>query len=138
MKPTDFSYYLTGFLTKYLPDEKGASANTIASYRDTFILFLVFARDRKGIKANQITLSNITKDMIVEYLDWIETERNCSAATRNVRLAALHSFFQYLQYQNPDNLLEWQRILAIPVKKTSKQRFSYLTLDGIKLLLAMA
>jgi site-specific recombinase XerD len=137
MKPTDFSYYLTGFLTKYLPDEKGASANTIASYRDTFILFLVFARDRKGIKANQITLSNITKDMIVEYLDWIETERNCSAATRNVRLAALHSFFQYLQYQNPDNLLEWQRILAIPVKKTSKQRFSYLTLDGIKLLLAM-
>lgn len=137
MKPTDFSYYLTGFLTKYLPDERGVSANTIASYRDTFILFLVFARDRKGIQANRLTLSDITKDMLVEYLDWIETDRNCRVATRNVRLAALHSFFQYLQYQNPDNLLEWQRILAIPVKKTSKQSFNYLTLDGIKLLLTM-
>lgn len=137
MKPTDFSYYLTGFLTKYLPDERGASTNTIASYRDTFILFLVFARDRKGVQANQLTLSDITKDMLVEYLDWIETERNCSAATRNVRLAAFHSFFQYLQYQNPDNLLEWQRILAIPVKKMEKKSFNYLTLDGIKLVLAM-
>lgn len=137
MKPTDFAYYLTGFLTKYLPDERGASENTIASYRDTFILFLVFIRDRKGIQANQLTLSNITKDLLVEYLDWIETERNCSSATRNVRLAALHSFFKYLQYQNPDNLLEWQRILAIPVKKVAKKSFNHLTLDGIKLLLAM-
>jgi site-specific recombinase XerD len=79
----------------------------------------------------------VTKDMVVEYLDWTENERGCSAATRNVRLAALHSFFHYLQYQNPDNLLEWQRILSIPVKKTEKKTINYLTLDGIKLLLKM-
>lgn len=137
MKPTDFSYYITNFLTKYLPSEIGASRNTIASYRDTFILFLVFLEKVKGIRADRLTLDMVTKNMIVEYLEWIENERNCSASTRNVRLAALHSFFHYLQYQNPDNLLEWQRILSIPVKKAEKKTMNYLTLDGIKLLLEM-
>ncbi|MGM0411569.1 MAG: tyrosine-type recombinase/integrase, partial [Bacillota bacterium] len=137
MKPTDFSYYLTGFLSKFLPEEKGASKNTISSYRDTFILFLDFLKNKKNINTEYLTLSLITKDLIVEYLNWIENERNCSSSTRNVRLAALHSFFRYLQYENPDNLLEWQRILSIPVKKTEKKTINYLTLDGIKLLLKM-
>jgi len=137
MKPTDFSYYLTSYLSKYLPNEIGASKNTIASYRDTFILFLLFLKDVKGLQANQLLLFMITNNIVVDYLDWIENERNCSSATRNVRLAALHSFFRYLQYQNPDNLLEWQRILCIPVKKAEKKSINYLTLDGIKLLLEM-
>jgi len=135
MKPTDFSYYLTGFLTKYLPDEMGASKNTIASYRDTFILFLKFLKDIKDMPADRLTLTMITKDLVVEYLNWTETVRHCSMGTRNVRLAAIHSFFQYLQYQNPDNILEWQSILSIPVKKVEKKSINYLTLGGIKLLL---
>lgn len=53
MKPTDFSYYLTGFLTKYLPNELGASCNTIASYRDTFMLFLIYMRDAQKISAEK-------------------------------------------------------------------------------------
>lgn len=137
MKPTDFSYYLTGFLSKFLPGETGASNNTVGSYRDTFILFLRFINEEKGISAEQITLEMITKKLVVEYLDWTEDKRHCSASTRNVRLAALHSFFKYLQYENPDNLLEWQKILSIPVKKTEKKTINYLTLDGIKLLLKM-
>lgn len=137
MKPTDFSYYPTAFLTKYLPSEIGASRNTIASYRDTFILFLMFLKGMKNISAEHINLNMLTRDMIVEYLEWTQNNRHCSAATRNVRLAALHSFFHYLQYQNPDNLLEWQRILSIPVKKTEKKSINYLTLDGIKLLFKM-
>lgn len=137
MKPTDFSFYLTGFLSKYLPGETGASNNTIDSYRDTFILFLRFLRDVKGISTDKLTLRLVTKNIIVEYLDWIEEYRKCSISTRNVRLAALHSFFKYLQYENPDNLLEWQKILSIPVKKTEKKTINYLTLNGIKLLLKM-
>ncbi|WP_019157274.1 site-specific integrase [Robertmurraya massiliosenegalensis] len=137
MKPTDFSFYLTGFLTKYLPGETGASKNTIDSYRDTFILFLRFLRDVKEIPTDQLTLNLITKNTVVEYLDWTEEYRKCSISTRNVRLAALHSFFKYLQYENPDNLLEWQKILSIPVKKAEKKTINYLTLNGIKLLLKM-
>ncbi|MDC3426371.1 site-specific integrase [Aquibacillus sp. 3ASR75-11] len=137
MKPTDFSYYLTGFLTKFLPGEVGASQNTIASYRDTFIIFLRFLNDEKEIPTDVLTLNKITKDLVVEYLDWTERVRRCSTSTRNVRLAALHSFFKYLQYENPDNLLEWQKILSIPVKRNKKKTINYLTPDGIKLLLKM-
>lgn len=71
----------------------------------------------------------------MEFLSWLERERCCCAATRNVRLAALHSFFKYLQYQNPENLAEWQRILSIPVKRTEKPAISYLSVEGIRLLL---
>ena len=135
MKLNDFAYYLTGFLTKYLPNQIGASENTISSYRDTFTLFLEFMRDKKHVAVEKIILARIKKDDIEEFLDWIEIERKCSASTRNVRLAALHSFFKYLQYENPDYLLEWQRILSIPIKKCEKRIMTYMTVDGIKLLL---
>jgi len=135
MRPTDFSKSLTDFLTRYLPGERGACKNTIVSYKDTFILFLTFLKERKSIPANRLTLGHITKEIVVKFLNWIEEERHCCAATRNVRLAALHSFFQYLQYQNPENLMEWHRILSIPVKKTEKPTINYLSVEGIRLLL---
>lgn len=135
MQPTDFSKSLTDFLTCYLPGERGASKNTIASYKDTFILFLTFLKESRGVLAERLTLSQITKETIVGFLSWLEEERHCCAATRNVRLAALHSFFKYLQYQNPENLMEWQCILSIPVKKTKKPGISYLPVEGIRLLL---
>lgn len=137
MKPSDFSYYLTNYLTKYLPDELGASPNTVASYRDTYRLFLIYLRDIHKIPVEKLYLKDITKNCVEAFLDWIEANRNCSVQTRNVRLAAIHSFFKYLQYENPDNLLEWQRILSIPVKKYKKGTLNYMTLDGIKLLLEM-
>jgi len=135
MKPTDFSKNLADFLTHYLPGEKGASKNTIASYKDAFILFLTFLKERENIPAERLTLSQITKEAVVKFLDWLEEERDCCAATRNVRLAALHSFFQYLQYQNPENLMEWQRIMSIPVKRTEKSTINYLSVEGIRLIL---
>ncbi len=135
MRPTDFSKSLTDFLTCYLPGERGARKNTIASYKDTFILFLTFLKEEKGIPAERMTLNLVTKEIVVEFLDWVEDKRQCCAATRNVRLAALHSFFKYLQYQNPENLMEWQRILSIPVKKTEKTTIKYLSVEGIRLLL---
>lgn len=137
MKPSNFSYYLTNYLTKYLPGERGARPNTIASYRDTYKLFLIYLRDIHKIPVEKLCLKDITKNRIEAFLDWIETERNCSVQTRNVRLAAIHSYFRYLQYENPDNLLEWQRILSIPIKKCEKGTLNYMTLDGIKLLLEM-
>ena len=135
MQPTDFSKSLTHFLTGYLPAERGASKNTIVSYRDTFILFLAFLKERKDISAERLTLHQITKEIVVEFLSWLESERRCCAATRNVRLASLHSFFRYLQYQKPENMAEWQRILSIPFKRTEKPSVNYLSLEGIRLLL---
>lgn len=137
MKPTDFSYYLSKFLTKYLPGECGASSNTISSYRDTFLLLLKFYDDVKKIRADKLQLNDFTQSTIIEFLTWIENVRKCKVSTRNVRLTAIHSFFLYLHYEYPDFLHEWQKILEIPVKKGEKGTLNYMTPDGVELLLSM-
>jgi len=136
MKPTDFSKSLTDFLSKYLPGERGMSANTISSYKITFILFIGFVESQKKISVNSLLLKDITKECIVEFLEWLQQERKCSDSTRNVRLAAIHSFFSFLQYEAPENINEWQRILSIKVKKAKKRTMNYLSIEGIKLLFA--
>lgn len=136
MKPTDFSKSLTDFLAKYLPGERGMSTNTINAYKVTFILFIKFIEAEKNISVNKLWLTDITQACIIEFLDWLQEKRQCSDATRNVRLAALHSFFHFLQYRAPENMNEWQRILSIGVKKAKKSSMNYLTLEGIRLLLA--
>ena len=111
------------------------SHNTISSYKVTFFLFCTFMKEQKGININKLTLKDLTRDGIVDFLNWLQRDRNCSDATRNVRLAALHSFCRFLQYQNPEALYEWQRILSISMKKTGKSSVRHLTTDGVKLLL---
>ena len=135
MKPTDFSKNLTDFLSLFLPGEKGLSYNTICAYKDTFLLFLRFMKEKQFIEANKLMLKDITRERIVSFLDWLQSERHCCNSTRNARLAALRSFFSYLQYRNPVSMHEWQRILSIPVKRTENPAMTYITLDGIKLLL---
>src|SRR4030042_4921248 len=126
MNPTDFSKYLTDYLTRYLSHERGSSPNTITAYRDTFILFITFMEHIRKIKAEKLHLKSITKESVLEFLNWLQTERKCSDTTLNLRLAALHSFFRYVQYQNPDNLYEYQDIMSIKVKKVRKKALNYL------------
>lgn len=135
MKPTDFSKYISDFIARYLPNERGASANTIIAYRDTFVLLLNFIQHQKHIKLEKITIDKIKKEMIIEFLDWIQKERNSRNSTRNSRLAAIHSFYNYLQYESLDYLHESQKILSIKFKKTEHESMNYLTIEGIKLLL---
>lgn len=135
MKPTDFSKYISDFISRYLPGERGASANTIASYRDTFVLLLNFIQKEKEIEIEKLKLEKITKEIIIEFLDWLQKERKCSNVTRNSRLAAIHSFYKYLQYESLDHMHECQRILSLKFKKTRTQTLNYLSIEGIKLLL---
>jgi site-specific recombinase XerD len=135
MNPTDFSRNLTNFLSKYLPGERGMSTHTISSYKFTFVLFISFMEQQKRLNVSKIELKDITKESVIEFLDWLQSNRKCSNATRNVRLAGIHSFFRFLQYQHPENLSEWQRILSIRAKKVETEAINYLTIDGIKLLL---
>lgn len=135
MKPTDFAKSLTDFLSLYLPGERGLSYNTICAYKDTFILLLTFMKEKQGIASGTLTLQHITQERIIAFLNWIQNHRKCSSSTRNARLAALHCFFNYLQYRHPVKLFEWQRILSIPIKKTERKTRKYLSLNAIKLLL---
>jgi integrase/recombinase XerD len=135
MKPTDFSKHISDFISRYLPNEKGASTNTITAYRDTFVLLLNFIQNEKQVKLEKITLEKIKKETIIEFLDWIQKERKCGNSTRNSRLAAIHSFYKYLQGENLDHFHECQKILSIKFKKASQDSMNYLTIEGIKLLL---
>jgi site-specific recombinase XerD len=135
MKPTDFAYYLTDFLSRYLPGTVGLSSNTIMSYRDTFSLFLKFCSERKKISPEKLSLEHLNRKLTEDYLLWLEKTRKCKASTRNVRLAALHSFCEYLQLEFPDYIYQAQQILSIPLKRTKKVSVQYVTLDAMKHLL---
>ena len=135
MKPTDFAKYLTEFLSVYLPTQKNVSKNTIHSYRDTFKLLIHYCQDRENIPVERITLNALSSKLVNDFLWWLETERKCSISTRNQRLAAIHSFFRYIQAEEPAGILHFQEISAIPIKKAKKVMVEYLAPESIKLIL---
>ena len=132
---TDFAKYLSKFLSEYLPYERNMSSNTVASYRDSFVQFIGYMKDVETIRVERLTLDVITRQRVLDFLSWVQKERNCGIATRNHRLAAIHSFMSYLQYEEIHHLDEWQRILSIKAMKDEKKSINYLTTDGIKLIL---
>ena len=134
-KTTDFPYYLSKFLARYLPGEAGASQNTILSYRDTFTLLLNYCRSCENTLPEDITLDMLTKELVVVFLNWLEEERGCSVSTRNQRLSAIHSFCRFMQFEDVIRLSQYQRILSISKKKTKSGTINYMTPDGIKLIL---
>lgn len=136
MKPTDFAKYLTDFFSIYLSRQKNVSSNTIHSYRDAFKLLINYCQEVKKTPAEKITLELLSSKWLTDFLEWLETERKCSIATRNQRLAALHSFFRYIQAEEPTGIFHFQKIAAIPMKKATKTIVEYLSPDAIKLLLA--
>ncbi len=136
MKPTDFSVHLTGFLTHYLASQRNLSANTVRAYRDAFALFLRFCRDQRGIAPERLCLKHIDVPLVEAFLDHLEDHRQVSIGTRNHRLAALHSFFRYVQSEAPDHLLRCQRILAIPSRRQPRKLVGYLSRERLVEILA--
>ncbi len=135
MSVTDFSKLMTYFLTDYLPLQKNASRNTIISYCDTFRLLLIYFKDELNISPNRLSFVKLTRKRILDFLEWLERERNCGKSTRNQRLAAIHSFVRYVQVEKPIYLLQCQDILGIMCKKCETPIIQYLTVDDMRLLL---
>ncbi|MEN6455289.1 MAG: tyrosine-type recombinase/integrase [Prolixibacteraceae bacterium] len=133
---TDFAKYLTKFFTEYLVGERGASSHTIRSYSDTFTLVLTYMDKVRHIAADRLTLTHLYRESVLDFLDWLQKERKCANSTRNQRLAALHSFFTYMQYEDVKHLEQWQNILSIKVKRQERRSsVNYLTVEGIKFVL---
>ncbi len=134
-KPTDFAYYLSRYLGQYLPGRRGVSPNTVQSYRDTFTLLLRFLEAVYHMAPEKVTLDTLSSERVAAFLDWLETTRGCAVATRNLRLAAIHAFFRYLQSEAPGQLHHCQQILALPRKRQPQPVISYLPLEGIQAIL---
>ena len=133
---TDFAVLLGRFLTAHLAGLRGCSPNTVASYRDTFKLLIVWFRDERSIPPEKLTLDCIDDAAITAFLDWLETRRHNSISTRNQRLAAISSFYRWMQTQDPTQLACCQNILAIPAKKHAQPTVNHLTVEQTRLLLA--
>lgn len=135
MKTTDFATHLTNFLEHYLPELKNVSTNTVSAYCDTFRIFLIYCQDIEKMKVERFKLDDLTAELVDRFLHWLETERKNGIATRNQRLAAIHSFVRYVQVLEPRLLLNFQKILAIPVKKTERKTIKPLSKESIALIL---
>lgn len=131
-KPTDFGYHLTNFLSVYLPGQRGYAMNTIASYADTFKVFLRYCESEHKLDPDRMSLDSITKSLVEQFLDWLTSEKSNSDGTRNQRLSALHSFFRYVRTESPEQILKCQQILSIPIKKKAQEPVNYLVFEGIK------
>lgn len=137
MKPhPDFAILLQGFFTERLMHQRHASPHTVKSYRDTFCLLIKFAQRHLGKQPSRLALSDIDAPLITAFLDEMEKERGISARSRNVRLAALRSFFRYAALEAPAHSGQIQRVLSIPSKRHTKAVISFLTKPEVEAILA--
>lgn len=113
----NFATHLSSYFLKYMPTSTGYSSNTIKSYRDTFIILLRYCKDVLKIKPEKIELKLLNRRMVEDFLSWLECQKRYSVSTRNLRLAALHAFFRYIQLESPEYMELCGSILAIKSKK---------------------
>jgi site-specific recombinase XerD len=118
---------LQSFFTDRLLRQRRASPHTIAGYRDSFRLLLHFAKERLGKAPSNVTIEDLNVRFVGDFLDDLEKRRKNSARTRNIRLAAVHSFFQYVALEEPAHALLCQQILAMPTKRHERRPVEFLT-----------
>jgi site-specific recombinase XerC len=94
---------LQAFFTERLISQRDASPNTIAGYRQTFRMLLPFASARLGKAPSQLSINDLDAPMVSAFLAHLENDRGCSPATRNNRLAAIHSMFAYVALHYPEH-----------------------------------
>lgn len=131
----NLNYYIEKFFKEYLPKTRGSSRQTILSYRDTFKLLLEYVKTNSKININNIKLNDINYDLIIQFLDYLEKNKKNSISTRNQRLAAIHSFYKFLQLRELSCYNIYSEILLIPTKKALKKTISYFSLNEIEILL---
>ncbi|MDD4892114.1 MAG: tyrosine-type recombinase/integrase [Phycisphaerae bacterium] len=134
---SDFPELVQAFFTDRLLRQRQASPETIAGYRDAFRLLLRFAAKRLKKEPSKLTLEELDTPFIGEFLEHLEGERSNSVRTRNARLAAIHSFFRYVSFQEPSCADLCRRVLAIPSKRYARRPIAYLTREEVLLVVAI-
>lgn len=119
--------YISDFFTRYLPEQRGFSKNTIISYKYTFIILLEFFKKKYNININRMLLSDLDKEKILKFIDYLSRENNCSVSTTNQRLCGIHSFCRYVQQKDIKYMDVTSEILSIKTKKNNQKEMKYLT-----------
>ncbi|SMX95406.1 Site-specific recombinase XerD [Brevibacterium sp. Mu109] len=131
-----FAPLLEAFFTERLLNQRQASPHTVAAYRDTFRLLLVFAEQATGKAPSNLDITDVDAPLVTKFLDHLQDARNNGVRTRNLRLTAVHSLFRYASFQHPEHAALIQRVLAIPPKRFDKAMVTFLAEHEADALLA--
>ena len=125
--PPSFPALVQAYFAEYLTQQRALSAQTIAAYRDGFVLFLDFAEARLNKSPTAMVLADITPELIIAFLDHLEHQRHNSVRSRNARLAALRSFLKFAAHRDVASLQMIECALGVPVKRFERPMFGYLS-----------
>ncbi len=132
---TSIAPHIEAFLRQHLARHRGASQHTCDSYAYSFQSLFEFASQRLKVPPSALALEQLDAPLVSAFLEHLETTRRNSAETRNIRLAAIRSFFRFLQHREPAALDQVRRVLAIPFKKTDTHLVPYLNQQEVQALL---
>ena len=135
MAMIDFFHTVRSFIYEYLPNQKSVSENTITSYRTALTLFVYFLREEKQYPDKKISFAIMDRELISQFLNWLETDRGCKSATRNQRLMALRSFFNYAGLLDCTQAALYIDTLHIPLKRDDGKVITYLSEPALAALL---
>lgn len=136
MMTDGFADLLQAFFVERLARQQQMSSHTIASYRDTFRLLFEFAEKRLKKAPSMLSFEDLKAPFIIAFLGHLEHERGNSVQSRNVRLAAIRSFFRFAALNEPRCSGTIQRVLAIPNKRHGRKQVAFLTVPEIEALLS--
>jgi site-specific recombinase XerC len=126
---------MEAFLREHLVRHRGNSPHTCDSYAYSFQSLFEFASQKLKVAPSALMLEQLDASLISSFLEYLESTRGNSAETRNIRLAAIRSFFRFLQHREPAAIEQVRRILAIPFKKTDHRLVPYLAQEEMQALL---
>jgi integrase/recombinase XerD len=127
---------LQAFFTDRLVQQRQVSPNTLAAYRDTLRLLLIFASAQKRKEPSRLEFDDLDASLIGSFLDHLEHQRENGVRTRNARLAAIRSLFRYAALRHPERAALIERVLAIPPKRFERKLVNFLTEPEVEALLA--
>jgi site-specific recombinase XerD len=127
---------LQKFFVEYLSTQKRVSPETVSSYRDTFRILLHFMKEKHRIEPTRLRISDLSVSIVLSFLDHLEEDRKNSIRSRNLRLAAIRSFFRVVALYDPTSVNQASSVLAIPLKRCDKPLVNCLSRDEIDSLLA--
>ena len=127
--PPSFATLVQAYFAEYLTQQRALSAQTIAAYRDAFVLFLGFAESRLNKSPAAMAMTDITPELIMAFLDHLERQRHNSVRSRNARLAALRSFMKFAAHRDVSSLQVIECVLGVPAKRFERPMFGYLSRD---------
>ena len=135
VRPNTLARALRAFFTDHIGLVRGLSPNTFQSYRDAFKLLLRFLADHHGCQVVGLDFGHLTPQAVLVFLEHLEVQRGNSTATRNMRLAAIHSFSRFVASGYPEHLDQCQRLLAVPTKRSCARNVEYLEGTEIRAML---